>query len=157
MDQSTKIRTAVIMIGLQASGKSTYYQQHYALTHVHINLDQLHTRNKESQLLLECIEKGLPFAVDNTNPTAQDRARYILPAKLAGYRVIGLFFRSRVSECIARNEGRSGKAKVPSVAIAATSSRLELPQLSEGFDELYFACMTDGGFTVERWDEEYEI
>ena len=152
LHQQTK--TAVIMIGLQASGKSTYYQQHYAQTHAHINLDRLHTRNKERQLLLEFIEKGLPFAVDNTNPTAQDRARYILPAKQAGYRIVGLFFRSRVTECIARNEGRSGKAKVPAAAIAATSGRLELPNISEGFDELYYVSMTDDGFAAERWNEE---
>ena len=154
MEPSTNAKTAVIMIGLQASGKSTYYQQHYAQTHVHINLDSLHTRNKERKLLLECIEKGLPFAVDNTNPTALDRARYILPANQAGYRVVGLFFRSRVTECIARNEGRSGKAKVPTAAIAATSNRLELPSMSEGFDDLYFISISDDGFTSERWNEE---
>lgn len=154
MDQSSGGKTAVIMMGLQASGKSTYYLQHFADTHAHINLDRLHTRGRERQLLLECIEKGLPFAADNTNPTAQDRARYILPAKQAGYRIIGLFFRSRVAECIARNENRSGKAKVPSAAIAATSNRLELPRLSEGFDELYYVCMTDDGFKMERWNEE---
>ena len=147
-------KTAVIMIGLQASGKSTFYQRHYAHTHVHINLDRLHTRNKERQLLLECIAKGLPFAVDNTNPTAQDRARYILPAKQAGYRVIGLFFRSRVAECIARNEGRSGKAKVPAAAIAATSGRLELPRLSEGFDKLYYVSLHDDDYAVEVWEED---
>ena len=154
MEPSATDKTAVIMIGLQASGKSTYYQRYYAQTHVHINLDRLHTRNKERQLLLECIEKGLPFAVDNTNPTAQDRARYILPAKQAGYRIVGLFFRSRVAECIARNEGRSGKAKVPVAAITATSGRLELPGMSEGFDEMYYVSMTDDGFALEIWHED---
>ena len=147
-------KTAVIMIGLQASGKSTYYQQHYAQTHVHINLDRLHTRYMEYQLLLLCIEEDLPFAVDNTNPTVQDRARYVLPAKQAGYRVIGLYFRSPVAECITRNEGRSGKAKVPTAAISATSKKLELPSMSEGFDELYYVSLQGNDYVVESWNEE---
>lgn len=45
-------KEAVLLIGLQASGKSTFYRQMLSRDHVHINLDTLHTRNKE-RLLLE--------------------------------------------------------------------------------------------------------
>lgn len=154
MSQPQNTKTAVIFMGLQASGKSAYYHQNYASTHAHINLDRLRTRRKERLLLDECIRNGRPFVVDNTNPTVRDRARYIQPARQAGYRVIGLFFQSRVAECMARNERRSDKAKVPAAAIAVTSNRLELPRTAEGFDELYFVSMEDDSFIVEKWEDE---
>ena len=146
-------KTAVIMIGLQASGKTTYYQRYYADTHDYINLDTLRTRAKEAQLLANCIKDGRSFVADNTNPTTQDRARYILPAKQAGYRVIGLFFRSVATECMSRNSGRSAKVKVPPVAIATTAKRLELPRLSEGFDELYYVSLDANTYSVVDWRE----
>ncbi len=86
----------------------------------------------------ECIRQKKNFVVDNTNPTREDRARYIPLAKEAGYQVIGYFFQSKVQDCIARNALRTGKACIPSKAIAATSKKLELPSYDEGFDKLYF-------------------
>ncbi len=48
-------KTAIIFIGIQASGKSTFYHERFE-DYVHINLDTLHTRNKENILLQECVE-----------------------------------------------------------------------------------------------------
>jgi predicted kinase len=143
-------KSAVIFIGLQASGKSAFYTENFAVTHVHISLDVLHTRGKEKRLLEECIAEGKSFVVDNTNPKAEDRVRYIIPAKAAGYRITGIYFRSSVKECIARNALREGKARVPDVAIAATVAKLEIPDISEGFHELYYVSIGDGGFKVEK-------
>ena len=36
-----------------------------------------------------CLRERQPFVVDNTNPTAADRRRYVDPARAAGFRVIG--------------------------------------------------------------------
>lgn len=47
---------AVIFIGLQASGKSTFYQERFFNTHVRINLDMLKTRNREKQSLQVCLQ-----------------------------------------------------------------------------------------------------
>lgn len=146
-------KSAVIFIGLQASGKSTFYRTHLADTHIHVNLDTLKTRHREQETLQACFSQGHSFAVDNTNPTREDRARYILPAKAAGYRLIGYFFESRIKDCIARNRMREGKACVPSCAIAATSNKLELPSFSEGFDELYFVRIDVNRFIIEEWRE----
>ena len=44
-------------------------------------MDTLHTRNKENLLLQECVECGRSFVVDNTNPTKEDRQKYIRAAK----------------------------------------------------------------------------
>lgn len=153
MQTDKEAKSAVIFTGIPASGKTTFYEENFAFTHVHISLDALRTRSREKLLLENCIADGASFAVDNTNPMASDRAKYILPAKEAGYRIIGYYFKSSVAECVARNELRTGKAKVPAVAIGAISGRLEIPKLSEGFDELYEVFIENGKFTVNRLED----
>jgi len=157
MKPETARPDAVLLMGIQASGKSTFYEERLAQTHVRISLDELHTRSKERLLLEECIANGTSFVVDNTNPTASDRARYIGPAKAAGYHIIGIFFKSVLAECMARNKNRTGKDRIPDVALAATSNKLEMPAWQEGFDELYYAYICDGEFIVEEWREPDEV
>lgn len=145
-------KTAIILIGIQASGKSTFYHERFE-DYVHINLDTLHTRNKEKLLLQECVENGYSFVVDNTNPTKADREKYIQIARDHGYRIHGYYFHSSVSDCIARNQKREGKARIPDQAVASTHRKLELPKYAEGFDELFYVCMKDGSFIIEEWRE----
>ena len=149
------MKKAYILIGIQACGKSTFCAQQLSNA-VHISLDDLHTRNKENLLLAECIANGRDFVIDNTNPTKADRAKYITAAKEAEYAVIGYYFRSSISESIARNAQRNGKARVPNAAVAATHNKLELPDESEGFDMLYYVRIENGGFVAELWKDESE-
>lgn len=146
------MKTAVIFIGIQASGKSTFYHERFE-DYVHINLDTLHTRNKENLLLQECVENGKSFVVDNTNPTRSDREKYIRAARENNYHICGYYFQSSVSDCIKRNKQREGKAKVPDCAVASTHHKLELPQYDEGFDQIFYVHMEDGSFIVDDWDE----
>ena len=97
---------AVIFIGLQASGKSTFFKERFFNTHVRINLDMLKTRHREKQFLQVCLQTQQPFVVDNTNPTKEDRRKYIEAAKAAGFRVVGYYFQSQVEDCKRRNENR---------------------------------------------------
>lgn len=143
---------AIIFIGIQASGKSTFYHERFE-DYVHINLDTLHTRNKEKLLLQECVESGCSFVVDNTNPMKEDREKYIRVAWDYGYRIHGYYFQSSVSDCIARNRKREGKARVPDQAVAGTHCRLELPEYVEGFDKLFYVHMEGGKFIVDEWNE----
>lgn len=143
---------AIIFIGIQASGKSTFYMENLSrYGYVHISLDALHTRHRESLLLEECVEKNSSFVVDNTNPEITDRQRYISKAKEHGYEVVGLFFQSVVKDCIARNEQRENA--VPPHAIPSTQNRLQLPSYSEGFDALYFVRIADNGLEISEWRE----
>lgn len=143
---------AIILMGLPAAGKSTFYQRELEPVGIeHINLDTLHTRNKEHLRIQECIKMGVSFAVDNTNILPQERARYIKPAAAAGYRIVGYFLRSRVQECIQNNETR--EKKVPIAAIAAKSAQMVLPCMSEGFDALYFVNRTEKGYEISPWIE----
>ncbi len=68
---------AAIFIGLQATGKSTFYKEKFFKSHIKINLDMLKTTNKENILLETCIKARQPFVVDNTNATTLDRKKYI--------------------------------------------------------------------------------
>ena len=144
------------MIGIQGSGKSEFCRQ-FLPEICRVNLDTLKTRNNEKRAIEECYEKNQDFVVDNTNPTREDRKRYIGPAKAQGYRVIGYFMQSRLQECIARNNLREGKERIPAKAIAMTSNRLELPSYTEGFDELYFVENDGKSMTISEWRENDEF
>jgi predicted kinase len=129
---------AVIFVGLQGAGKSTFYQARFSATHLRINLDLLRTRHRERRFLQTCVETGQPFVVDNTNPTRAERQVYLRAAKEAGFRVVGYYFQSRVEDCQRRNEQRPAARQVPRRGILGTAGRMELPSLAEGFDELYY-------------------
>lgn len=146
-------KQAIIFMGIQASGKTTFYEQMLAdKGYTHISLDVLHTRKKEDLLLVDCLENGRSLVVDNTNPEVSVREKYITKAKEYGYQVIGIFFQSRVKDCMRRNEQRG--LKVPQKAIACTSRNLQLPSLEEGFDELYFVSINNNNqFKISPWRE----
>ena len=97
---------AVIFVGLQGAGKTTFYKERFFATHLRLSLDMLKTRHRERRLLQACIETRQPFVVDNTNPTRAERQVYIGAAKESGFRVVGYYFRSLVEDCMRRNEGR---------------------------------------------------
>ena len=142
----------VVFIGLQASGKSSFYKERFFTTHVHISLDQLKTRNREKRILAACLEIQQPVVIDNTNPTREERCKYIDAAKAVKYLVVGYYFRSKVEECFARNQQRLNR--VPEVAILTTAKKLELPTWDEGFDSLKYVRLAEAGFVVEEWSDE---
>jgi predicted kinase len=130
---------AVILCGVQGSGKTTLYRDRFAATHDHVSLDVLGSRAREAALVAVCLEEGRPFVVDNTNPTPADRARYVEPARAAGFKVIGI---------LVEGDGRS--VHVGPGTAAVTARRLVRPAPEEGFDELWYArSRPDGGWHVE--------
>lgn len=146
---------AVIFVGLQASGKSTFYRERFYRTHVRINLDMLNTRRREKRFLEVCIETRQRFVIDNTNPSVADRAPNILAAKAAGFRLACYFFESKIEDCTRRNAARFGAEQIPLAGLFGTRSRLEIPKRGEGFDEMWFVRIADaGGFAVEEWNDE---
>lgn len=143
---------AVVFMGLQASGKSSFYKERFFSTHVRISLDLLRTRNRERRMLTTCLETQQPFVIDNTNPTREERRKYIAAAVAAKYSVVGYYFRSNAEECLTRNQKRS--ERVPDVGIWSTAKKLELPTFDEGFHALNYVRLTDMGFVVEEWKHE---
>lgn len=147
---------AVILIGIQGTGKSTFCRERLFHTHVRINLDMLQSRYRETILLTACLNAKQSFAVDNTNATTEERARYIAPARAAGFRVVGYYFESRVQDALVRNEQRPPGQRVPERGVRGTAGRLQLPSRKEGFDALYFVRLgaTPGEFVVEEWRDD---
>ena len=145
---------AVLLIGLQASGKSSFTRERLFDTHVRITLDMLRTRHRESLLFDACLEASQRFVIDNTNPTRADRARYIEKAKSQGFRITGYYFESAIDAALRRNASRPESTRVPDAAIRGTHGRLELPSLDEGFDSLFYVSLTTNGFDVQEWRHE---
>ena len=145
---------AIIFMGLQASGKSSFYQQKFINTHIRINLDMLKTRHREKIIFNACLEAKQPLVIDNTNPAIVDRNRYIQSAKVKGFTIIGYYFESDVEQCKQRNNQRDRKQKIPLVGILATYKKLEIPSYKEGFDRLYYVKIDkDNLFIVEQWQD----
>jgi predicted kinase len=140
---------AVIFIGIQGSGKSSFFRERFFDTHVRINLDMLRTRRREELLMAACLEAGQSFVVDNTNTQPSDRARHVGPARAAGFRTVAYFFESSLQEAMQRNNLRTGKQKIPAPAVAAAFRRLVPPSADEGFEEIYTVRLTaECGFVV---------
>jgi predicted kinase len=129
---------AVVLCGLQGSGKSTLYRDRFQHTHVHVSLDVVGSRAREAELLRACLDEGRSFAVDNTNPTPTDRRRYVEPARAAGFKLIGYLVEADAGEAFAR-------AGIPPARVAATARALQPPTPEEGFDELWHATAAAGG------------
>ena len=146
---------AVIFIGVQASGKSTFCKQRFYDTHLRINLDMLRTKHRENLLLSACLEAKQNFVIDKTNPTAEARSKYIQLAKLHKFKVIGYYFQSKLEDALQRNAGRDGKAKIDERGVRGVFSKLELPTFAEGFDKLFYVWIDEHNeFVVEKWKDE---
>jgi predicted kinase len=130
----------IIFVGLQGSGKTTWYHEHFAATHVHVSKDLMpNARNRDTRQLGQ-IDEALAgrrsVVVDNTNPTVDSRAPLIALGHRHGARVIAVYFEAHVATSLMRNRAREGKARVPDVAIFRTKKQLVPPSLDEGFDEI---------------------
>jgi predicted kinase len=130
----------IIFVGLQGSGKTTYYHQNFAATHVHVSKDLMpNARNREArqrQMIEHALAAGESVVVDNTNPTPAVRQPLIEMGRRHGARVAAYFFDVPVKVAVERNRARQGKARVPDVAVYVTAKKLKPPVFQEGFDEV---------------------
>jgi len=140
----------IVFTGLQASGKTTFYLRHFLPTHLRLSLDQLNgSRQREWLLFRAALESKTPTVIDNTNPSAAERARYVAPAKGAKYEVASYYFESTIEDCLARNATRDGPQRIPDPGVRGCHRRLEVPAWYEGFDALRVVRINpDGSFAV---------
>lgn len=153
------IMVLVIFIGLQASGKSTFFRTHFAETHAYVSKDLLRSSKmmnksaKQNKLVEDALQMRQSVVIDNTNSSREDRELLIRLGHLYGARVIGYYFEASVRECLERNKERVGKARVPDVAIYITSKKMMLPSYEEGFDTLFRVHIKGNGtFDVLDWN-----
>jgi predicted kinase len=141
---------AVLFVGVQGSGKTTFYRQRFFDSHIRISLDMLRTRRREELLLAACLQAKQAFVIDNTNPSLTDRARYIEPARAAGFRVIAYFFETSLRDAIRRNNQREGKQKISVPGVAGTFRKIQTPTMEEGFQQIYTVRISpENTFVVE--------
>ena len=144
---------AIIFIGLQAAGKSSFYQEKFIDTHIRINLDMLKTRYREKILFDACLKAKQPLVIDNTNPTRENRIIYIESAKKYNFKIVGYYFQSNLEDCKLRNQQR--ERVIPLVGLLSTYKKIELPNYQEGFDKLFYVKIDANNlFVVEEWQNE---
>lgn len=143
----------VLFVGLPASGKSTFYWERFAESHVHVSKDLIPRsvdKAKRQRLLIEqALAEGRSVVVDNTNASPEERLAAIEPAKAAGARVVAYFFDETVAACRERNAKREGDVRVPLVGLYATAKRLRRPTVEEGIDAIHVVRLGPEGFIVE--------
>lgn len=142
----------VIFIGVQASGKTTFFQEYFAQTHTLVSKDcfrnNKNRQRRQSQLIQAALQAGKSVVVDNTNPTIESRGSIIEIAQSYDSQIIGYYFQSQIAQCLQRNQQRLGKARVPDIAIYATSKKLIPPTYTEGFHQIFYVKITDN-FTFQ--------
>jgi predicted kinase len=130
----------VVMVGLQGAGKSTWVREQIADTHVVVSKDHWpNARRREARqrrTVDALLSTGHDVVVDNTNPALEDRAPLIAAARANGASVRAVYLPTPLELCLARNESRMGRARVPLVGVLATDRRLVPPSRGEGFDDV---------------------
>jgi predicted kinase len=148
----------VVLVGIPASGKSTFYRERFAATHALVSKDLFPNARRrdarQARLLDEALTAGRSLVVDNTSPAVEDRAPILEAARRHGARVVGYYFATPLAEAMARNAAREGRARVPDAGVRSIAKKRVRPRLAEGFDALYFVRLVGTGFTVEAWKEE---
>jgi len=137
----------VILIGLPASGKSTFYRERLAATHDLVSKDAIRNnrqpQRRQEQLIQQALAAGRSVAVDNTNPRLADRAPIIAIARRFGAEVAGYYFPTEAQVALRRNRARQGRDRVPDVAVFVAKKRLEPPTYAEGFDHLFTVIVNE--------------
>ena len=147
----------VILIGLPASGKTSFYRERFAGTHDHVSKDLIRNTRKperrQRELIAASLAGGRSVVVDNTNPSRAARAGIVDVAREHGANVVAYFFETAAGDALRRNRARQGRERVPDVAIFTVRKRLEQPDVSEGFDRMYLVRLREEEkrFEVTDW------
>ncbi|NUT48527.1 MAG: AAA family ATPase [Saccharothrix sp.] len=147
-----------VLIGLQASGKTSFCRAHLAATHELVSKDAFpnarRPQARQLRLIGAALDAGRHVAVDNTNPSAEEWAPIIAAGRERGARVVGYWFPPDLAGSRARNAARDPKTRVPDVGLYATLKRLRRPGPADGFDELFTVRFDGrGGFEVRAAEE----
>ena len=145
----------IIFVGSPASGKSTFWKNHLS-NYVRVNNDTLKSADRCVRVMREALESGKSCVIDNTNPTAAVRSRYLsvakelsVPARCFVFRIpkILAFHMDTLREV---NKHRTHLSKrVGSPPIHTFYSQFEEPKTSEGFEEIRDVELVGGPFESE--------
>ena len=133
----------VVFVGCPASGKTTFYETIMKPKgYCHINRDTLGSWQKCIAMCDKELQNGRSVTVDNTNPDADSRLRYIKCARKHGYPVRCFQFMTSLEQAKHNNKFRelttkdSSYVKVTDIAFNVYKSKFVEPNLKEGFCEI---------------------
>lgn len=159
----------VLMVGSPACGKSTFAKRNFvAHGYVHVNQDELKTRERCLKKVEQALSEGKKVVVDNTNPSRDVRKLYILAAarvaKKIGrtkipvrcilmladgnvclhnnmYRAYMLNKDSQDGMWMQQDNGK-GTGKLPGIAFRGFASKFQEPMETEGITEVLKVAFT---------------
>ncbi|NBM16178.1 ATP-binding protein [Streptomyces sp. GC420] len=128
-----------VLVGLQASGKSTFYREHLSRGYALVSKDLFprgarRKQQRQTRLMCEALSAGRSVAVDNTNPSPDEWRPLVALGRAHRATVTAYWFAPDLTGSLRRNGRREGRDRVPEVGILAAYKRLRKPSLSDGFD-----------------------
>lgn len=154
MPPDTTELDVAVLVGLQASGKSTFYDRRLSPRHTLVSKDLFPraARNKQQRqmrLVEAALAAGKPVAVDNTNPSPEEWGPLVDVGHAHGATATAYWFPPDLAGSLRRNAARQGRERVPDIGIHATLKRLRKPSLADGFDTVLEVRFDGhGGFEV---------
>ncbi|MFM9629181.1 MULTISPECIES: AAA family ATPase [Streptomyces] len=143
-----------VLVGLQASGKSTFYAQRLSGRYALVSKDLFprgakNKQQRQMSLVEDHLAAGHSVAVDNTNPSPQEWGPLVEAAHARGATVTAYWFPPDVAGSLRRNAAREGRARVPDIGVLATLKRLREPSPADGFDAVREVHLDGrGGFEI---------
>jgi bifunctional polynucleotide phosphatase/kinase len=135
----------IIMIGYPASGKSSIsnlIQEKGFLNNIYykiINRDTIKTIDKCIKETQNALKYKMNVIIDNTNPSKENRKKFIDIGKKYGYKIIAIKMNTTRQESIHNNYYRSfiyRKELIPEIVYNIYDSKYQKPSLDENIDKI---------------------
>lgn len=140
LDSIGKVQELIIMVGLPASGKSTFAERYLVPKgYVRINRDTLGTQQKCQSAVKAALSSGKSAVVDNTNPSVSAREEYIKIAKASGVQVRAFWMQTSetiADHCNLYREKQKGIKHIPNIAYNMYRKNFAAPHASEGIQDI---------------------
>ncbi len=138
-----------IMVGVPASGKSTYVKEHLGSDVVVLSSDALRgellgdetRQDKNAYIFRELynrakrfVKEGRDIVIDATSIDRERRAKVLSHFDLNKVEVVAIYLDTPIEECYTRDEARN--RTVGRSVIDKFAGKLEVPTIDEGFSEV---------------------
>lgn len=146
-------RVVAVLVGLQASGKSTFARGLAAGGYVVVSKDAFpnarRRQRRQLRLVAEALVAGRDVVVDNTNPSPAEWAPLVGVAGEHGAAAVAYWFPPDAAASWRRNAERPHRERVPEAGLRATLARLRRPTAADGFAAVRTVTLDGaGGFAV---------
>ncbi|KAH7890728.1 AAA domain-containing protein, partial [Phlebopus sp. FC_14] len=144
-------QTMLILVGLIASGKSTFAEalERYFPRFRRCNQDSLGSRQQVENLARQSLQAGLSACIDRTNVNARQRSYWTAIAhEFPGTSISVIVFDTPYQACASRLQRRTSHPTIKNVqegmaVLAKFASDLRLPMPYEGYDHILYIRPSD--------------